>query len=118
MKTSIYLENKEVDDYIWDLGMSHEADLSTVFVRANHEFGLPHDDLAEAMYIAKKCGTDDKENVKSLLSKPYENMLIESYKKKEIGVEYLERWMTEDEIRVLDEEIEKSNVIGSVDALG
>lgn len=103
MKTSIYLENPEVDAYIWKLGMSHEADLSVVFVRANHEFGLPHDDLAEAMYIAKKCGTD-LDNVKTLLSKPYENLLKDAYLKGEIGIEYLNRWMTEAEIKAMVDE--------------
>ena len=52
MKTSVYLENPEVKAYIKKLGATKKADLSTVFVRANNEFNLPHDDLAEAMYIA------------------------------------------------------------------
>lgn len=100
MKTSVYLTNPDVAAYIKKLGDSHETDLSVVFVRANHEFGLPHDDLAEAMYIAKVCGTTP-DNVKTLLSMDYENLLKDAYVKGEIGAEYLTRWMTQEQINAL-----------------
>ena len=102
MKTSVYLENAEVRAYIKSLGDAHKSDLSTVFIEANNKFGLPHDDLAEAMYIAKVAGTDQG-NVKTLLSTPYENLLRKAYANGEIGREYLERWMSKsaiDEIEV------------------
>ena len=66
MKTSVYLENPEVKAYIKKLGATKKADLSTVFVRANNEFNLPHDDLAEAMYIAIEAGVSP-ENKETLL---------------------------------------------------
>ena len=97
MKSCVYLENPEVKAYIKKLGASHDADLSTVFISANNEFNLPHDDLAEAMYIAKEAGTDDA-NVKTLLSTPQENLLRQAYMDGQIDESYLERWMSDQEV--------------------
>ena len=54
------------------------------------------------MYVAKEAGTDDKENVKTLLSLSEENMLKEAYANGEIGREYLERWMDADDIDAIE----------------
>ena len=100
MKTSIYIENAEINACCHELGKSN--DIGVTFDKVDHEFGLKHDDLARAMYVALECGTDDKENVRTLLSKPEENMLRDAYLNNEIGVEYLKRWMRDDQIEELD----------------
>ena len=100
MKTSIYIENAEINARCHELGKSN--DIGVTFDKVDQQFGLKHDDLARAMYVALECGTDDKENVRTLLSKPEENMLRDAYLNNEIGVEYLKRWMRDDQIEELD----------------
>ena len=99
MKSCVYLENPEVKAYIKSLndGVGEEASFDSVFVRANNKFNLPHDDLAEAMYIAKEAGTDDA-NVKTLLSTPQENLLRQAYLDGQIDESYLERWMSDQDV--------------------
>lgn len=100
MKTSVYIENAEINARCHELGKSN--DIGVTFDKVDQQFGLKHDDLARAMYVALECGTDDKENVRTLLSKPEENMLRDAYLNNEIGVEYLKRWMRDDQIEELD----------------
>ena len=100
MKTSIYLENADIKAAVKELGKTN--DIGVMFDKVDHQFGLKHDDLARAMYVALLCGTDDKENVKTLLSVPEENMLKEAYANGEIGREYLERWMDADDIDAIE----------------
>ena len=90
MKTSIYIENAEINACCHELGKSN--DIGVMFDKVDHEFGLKHDDLARAMYVALLCGTDDKGNVASLLSASEKNLLKDAHAKGEIGVEYLARW--------------------------
>lgn len=113
MKTSVYLENPEVKAYIKKLGASHDADLSSVFVRANNEFNLPHDDLAEAMYIAIEAGVSP-ENKETLLAHSEEKLLKQAYYDGEIGIEYLKTWMTDEEIEhyVAQKDEEKAEAEG------
>ena len=113
MKTSVYLENPEVKAYIKKLGATKKADLSTVFVRANNEFDLPHDDLAEAMYIAIEAGVSP-ENKETLLAHSEEEMLKQAYCDGEIGIEYLKTWMTDEEIKryVTQKDEEKAEAEG------
>lgn len=100
MKTSIYLENADIKAAVKELGKTN--DIGVTFDKVDHQFGLKHDDLARAMYVAKEAGTDDKENVKTLLSLSEENMLKEAYANGEIGREYLERWMDADDIDAIE----------------
>lgn len=100
MKTSVYIENAEINARCHELGKSN--DIGVTFDKVDQQFGLKHDDLARAMYVALECGTDDKENVRTLLSKPEENMLRDAYLNNEIDVEYLKRWMRDDQIEELD----------------
>ena len=100
MKTSIYIENAEINARCHELGKSN--DIGVTFDKVDQQFGLKHDDLARAMYVALECGTDDRENVRTLLSKSEENMLRDAYLNGEIGVEYLKRWMRDDQIEDLD----------------
>ena len=100
MKTSVYVTDAKVLAACKELGKTN--DIGVMFDKVDHEFGLKHDDLARAMYVALECGTDDKENVRTLLSKPEENMLRDAYLNNEIGVEYLKRWMRDDQIEELD----------------
>ena len=99
MKTSIYIENAEINACCHELGKSN--DIGVMFDKVDHEFGLKHDDLARAMYIAAECGTN-KDNVKTLLSQSEEKLLRDAYVNGEIGVEYLKRWMSDDQIKKLD----------------
>ena len=99
MKTSIYIENAKINACCHELGKSN--DIGVMFDKVDNEFGLKHDDLARAMYVAAECGTD-KDNVKTLLSQPEEKMLREAYLNGEIGVEYLKRWMSDKQIEELD----------------
>ena len=92
MKTSIYLENADIKAAVKEIGKTN--DLGVTFAKVDHQFGLKHDDLAQAMYIAKEAGTDDKENVKTMLKQAYANG--------EIGREYLERWMDADDIDAIE----------------
>lgn len=99
MKTSIYIENAKINARCHELGKSN--DIGVTFDKVDHEFGLKHDDLARAMYIAAECGTN-KDNVKTLLSQSEEKLLRDAYVNGEIGVEYLKRWMSDDQIKKLD----------------
>lgn len=95
MKTSIYLENAEINAACDKLGDKNM--IGTMFDKVDNQFDLKHDDLARAMYVAVECGTD-KANVKTLLSTDEEKLLREAYAAGEIGAEYLERWMDASDI--------------------
>ena len=99
MKTSIYLTNADIKAACKELGKTN--DLGVMFAKVDHKFNLKHDDLAQAMYIAMEAGTT-RDNVKTLLALSEEKLLKEAYVKGEIGVEYLKRWLTDDEIAALD----------------
>ncbi len=90
MKTSVYITDAKVRAACKELGKTN--DIGVMFDKVDHEFGLKHDDLARAMYVALLCGTDDKDNVASLLSVSEKNLLKDAHAKGEIGVEYLARW--------------------------
>ena len=95
-KTSVYLENAEINARCHELGKSN--DIGVMFDKVDQEFGLEHDDLRRAMYVAAECGTDDLDNVKSLLSVPERNMLKTAYCNGEIDRKYLARWMKAEDI--------------------
>lgn len=90
MKTSVYFTDAKVRAACKELGKTN--DIGVMFDKVDHEFSLEHDDLARAMYVALLCGTDDKDNVASLLSVNDKNLLKDAYAKGEIGIEYLVRW--------------------------
>lgn len=99
MKTSIYLTDPKIKSACKEIGKTN--DLGVMFDKVDNEFGLKHDDLARAMYIAIEAGTNDPENVKTLLSHNEEKMLRDAYMFGEIGIEYLKRWMTEKELKAI-----------------
>lgn len=90
MKTSIYVTDAKVRAACKEYGKTN--DIGVMFDKVDHEFGLKHDDLARAMYVALLCGTNEKHNVASLLSIDEKALLEDAYLKGEIGVEYISRW--------------------------
>ena len=99
MKTSIYLTDPKIKAAVKDIGKT--SDIGVTFAKVDNQFNLKHDDLARAMYVAIEAGTNDPENVKTLLSHDEEKMLKEAYMSGEIGIEYLKRWMTEKELEAI-----------------
>ena len=99
MKTSIYLTDPKIKAAVKDIGKT--SDIGVTFAKVDNQFNLKHDDLARAMYVAIEAGTNDPENVKTLLSLDEEKMLKEAYMSGEIGIEYLKRWMTEKELEAI-----------------
>lgn len=104
MKSCVYLENAEVKAYLKSLcdGVGEEADLGTVFQKANSKFDLPYDALAEAMYVAKEGGVNE-ENAKTLLSVDDEKLLRNAYMDGEIDETYLERWISDSDLQAIKE---------------
>nr|DAO30574.1 MAG TPA: hypothetical protein [Caudoviricetes sp.] len=89
MKTSIYLENAEVKALL--KAECKTSDLGVAFDKVDAAKGLKHDDLARAMYIAAEAGTT-KDNVASLLSLGYKQMLESAVDAGQIDAKYLARW--------------------------
>ena len=97
MKTCIY-QRADVKAYLDSI----YHDIGVEFNKANDKFGLKHDDLAEAMYIAAECGVGDG-NIDTLLSTKQETLLKDAFINGEIGEEYMTRWHTESEMKSLRE---------------